>query len=409
MPANHYEILGIERSATYTAIRDAYRRLARQHHPDVSGASDAEERFKQINEAYDILRDPRKRADYDVHLLAQDRASARRRSAKDERQRQQAERERQRQREEAERRYREQVERRQRELQERREREERVRRAEEERRRLQAEERLRATTQSEQQRESEPKPEPQPEPTVASTASEAEKQPAPPDPVPARQRRPTKTIAALAVGAAIALLLGALGIVLSLQPEEDGPEMMIQTTPDVGATISAAVASAFATAAPPPAQTTETAVVRAISPTTAKFSRAESPNAAPAKPGASLTAAPATAALSELTAAAAGAPASHDGINPFTFELHFNRGLPLNYTTLRDHAFAVDGGEVTRARRLEEGSNTGWEIHVQPGSDRSVTVVLPISTDCAVVSAICAEDGQALSNRLEVVVQGPGN
>ncbi|MCY4559604.1 MAG: J domain-containing protein [Chloroflexi bacterium] len=398
MPANHYEILGIERSATYTAIRDAYRRLARELHPDVSDASDAEERFKQINEAYDVLRDPRTRADYDVHLLAQDRASARQRSAEDERQRQQAERERQRQREEAERRYREQVERRQRELQERREREERVRRVEEERRRLQAEERLRATTESEKQRESEPKPEPQPEPAVASTASEAEKQPAPPDPIPARQRRPIKTIVALAVGAAIALLLGALGIVLSLQPDEDGPDMVIQTTPDVGATISAAVASAFATAAPPPAQTTEAPVVRAISPTTAEFSRAESPNAAPA-----------TAALSELTAAAAGAPASHDGTNPFTFELHFSRGLPLNYTTLQDHAFAVDGGEVTRARRLEEGSNTGWEIHVQPGSDGSVTVVLPISTDCAVVSAICAEDGQALSNRLEVVVPGPGN
>jgi curved DNA-binding protein len=60
-----YEVLGVARDASEEDIRRAYRRLARTHHPDVSKEADAESRFKDISEAYDVLRDSDKRAAYD--------------------------------------------------------------------------------------------------------------------------------------------------------------------------------------------------------------------------------------------------------------------------------------------------------------------------------------------------------
>jgi len=61
-----YEILGVGRSATQKDIKQAYRKLARKHHPDVNpGDARAEERFKEISEAYEVLGDPEKREQYD--------------------------------------------------------------------------------------------------------------------------------------------------------------------------------------------------------------------------------------------------------------------------------------------------------------------------------------------------------
>jgi curved DNA-binding protein len=62
---DYYEVLGVRRDADQDAIRRAYRKLARKHHPDVSSDSDAEDRFKELGEAYEVLSDSDKRERYD--------------------------------------------------------------------------------------------------------------------------------------------------------------------------------------------------------------------------------------------------------------------------------------------------------------------------------------------------------
>jgi curved DNA-binding protein len=62
---DYYETIGVPRDASPDDIKRAYRRLARKYHPDVSKEKDAEERFKEVGEAYEVLRDPEKRAAYD--------------------------------------------------------------------------------------------------------------------------------------------------------------------------------------------------------------------------------------------------------------------------------------------------------------------------------------------------------
>ena len=64
-PDSYYEILGVSRNADDKEIKKAYRNLARKYHPDVCKEPGAEERFKKINEAYSVLSDPQKRAQYD--------------------------------------------------------------------------------------------------------------------------------------------------------------------------------------------------------------------------------------------------------------------------------------------------------------------------------------------------------
>ena len=62
---DYYSVLGVKRDASQDDIKRAYRRLARKYHPDVSKEPDAEARFKEVGEAYEVLKDPEKRAAYD--------------------------------------------------------------------------------------------------------------------------------------------------------------------------------------------------------------------------------------------------------------------------------------------------------------------------------------------------------
>ncbi len=62
---DYYKIMGVERTASQSDIKKAYRKLARKFHPDVSKETNAEERFKEVGEAYEVLKDPEKRVAYD--------------------------------------------------------------------------------------------------------------------------------------------------------------------------------------------------------------------------------------------------------------------------------------------------------------------------------------------------------
>ena len=114
---------------------------------------------------------------------------------------------------------------------------------------------------------------------------------------------------------------------------------------------------------------------------------------------------------SPLTASLENEPSDHDGSSAFTFELRFSEEFYVSYLTLKDDAFTVDGGEVTKASRIDRDSitpNVRWEITVRPAGDGDVTITLPETTDCNATGAICTEDDRKLSNEVEFTVSGPG-
>ena len=67
---DYYTTLGVTKNASQEEIQRAYRKLARKYHPDVNKTPDAEEKFKDIGEAYEVLKDPDKRAKYDRYGAA---------------------------------------------------------------------------------------------------------------------------------------------------------------------------------------------------------------------------------------------------------------------------------------------------------------------------------------------------
>lgn len=64
---DYYKILGVGKKASAVEIKKEYRKLARKYHPDVNKASDAEKKFKEVGEAYEVLKDPEKRKSYDQY------------------------------------------------------------------------------------------------------------------------------------------------------------------------------------------------------------------------------------------------------------------------------------------------------------------------------------------------------
>ena len=113
-------------------------------------------------------------------------------------------------------------------------------------------------------------------------------------------------------------------------------------------------------------------------------------------------------AATPLTAALSNLPAEHDGSHPFTFTLTFSEDVTgLSYRTLRDDAFDVTGGGVTKAKRATKGGNQTWTMTVQPSGNGAVTVILPATTNCSASGAICTNDDRPLSNALAATIHGP--
>ena len=112
------------------------------------------------------------------------------------------------------------------------------------------------------------------------------------------------------------------------------------------------------------------------------------------------------AAVTPLTAGFRDAPDKHLGTGVFTFNIAFSEPISIGYVTLRDDSLDVTNGSATRARRVN-GQGDLWEITVDPDSDAAVTVVLPITENCAAQDAVCTRDGTKLSNRSELTVPGP--
>ena len=117
-----------------------------------------------------------------------------------------------------------------------------------------------------------------------------------------------------------------------------------------------------------------------------------------------------TAAVTPLTAGFQDAPDSHDGTGAFTFRIAFSEPISISYATLRDDSLDVTNGSATKAKRVN-GQSDLWEITVEPDSDADVTVVLPVTEDCAAQGAVCTRAGgsepRPLSNRSEMTVPGP--
>ena len=107
-----------------------------------------------------------------------------------------------------------------------------------------------------------------------------------------------------------------------------------------------------------------------------------------------------------LTASFEGVPEVHDGSSSFTFRVRFSQEPRVSYKVLRDESFAVTGGEVDKARRVD-GRNDLREIHIEPKGWDDVRVMLAGGRACGTEGAICTADGKVLANTAVATVPGP--
>ena len=109
-----------------------------------------------------------------------------------------------------------------------------------------------------------------------------------------------------------------------------------------------------------------------------------------------------------LTAAFAAVPAAHDGERAFRFRVAFSEPIAISYRSLREDAFAVTGGRVTRGKRVD-GRKDLFEITVEPDGADEVAVALPADRACSVSGAICTwgPPRKPLTNTPTATVAGP--
>ena len=109
-----------------------------------------------------------------------------------------------------------------------------------------------------------------------------------------------------------------------------------------------------------------------------------------------------------LTASFEGVPEAHGGpgSEAFTFRVRFSEEPRVSYAVLRDESFAVTGGGVRKARRVD-GRNDLREIHIEPKGWDDVTVMLAGGRACGTEGAICTADGKVLANTAVARVPGP--
>ena len=101
-------------------------------------------------------------------------------------------------------------------------------------------------------------------------------------------------------------------------------------------------------------------------------------------------------------------PAEHDGSTAFTFYAAFTTDIAIGYAAMRDHAFTVTKGDVTKAKRVD-GRSDRWEITVDPDGDAAVTITLRANRACGTQGAICSKEDNPvqLSNNPSATIAGP--
>ena len=113
--------------------------------------------------------------------------------------------------------------------------------------------------------------------------------------------------------------------------------------------------------------------------------------------------------IQPLTATFEDVPAAHDG-SAFTFRMAFSEDIGISYRSLREDAFAVTGGRVTRGKRVDDRRDL-FEMTVEPDGAGEMTITLPAGRECSVSGAICTkgENRRQLTNTPTATVVGPAS
>ena len=117
-----------------------------------------------------------------------------------------------------------------------------------------------------------------------------------------------------------------------------------------------------------------------------------------------------------LTARFVEVPPEHDGSTAVTLGLVFSEAFAISYRVLRNHAFTIAGGDVRRAKRVDNPhqerfgleANREWRITVKPeAASEDIVLTLPATSDCAAAGAVCTGDGKRLSEEVSTRIPGP--